>query len=487
MQGDILQIQNFRCHFFEDITLNEQTIPQTKLISLFLRKYLRFNYQLLWSEQDQPAFAAFHNHFTTDEYVPFIINKQNEHPYFFAPDKITQQTMDFISFDPRLITENNFHDDNRPYRNEQNIQGQQNLFTNNDNNNEEDNNINEEYMFENQNENRNEDIPLQINENNASEYTTPESTTSQTETSTTTQFVRNPTRIVSPRQNTHDPQSYLDTSPHRNITFNLPPHSDEVGKYETQNITSIRDTSVNVLSPTRTISNNTRNITRSIYDPPPLPSAFTHSNKTIQPENNRNNNQQTSSQHYDSFNYSFFPPSNTNIQTNNNQNVSHSNNNSVLMTQHPYAHSLQTNSSQTNPSRKSNFPSQNQRISYSTIVQCSQRRSQNPPLSHISTDPLYQMNQHTTYNPTTISSPVKMVQSVFPPSQYMPIQQDTFLNTSTSIPDPMKPFDGLDHFYIPEEYLQKVEARLTFAIGEELQNNPVKYKSWHSRRMAYIQ
>ena len=29
---------------------------------------------------------------------------------------IPLQTTDFISFDPRLITENNFHDDNRPYR-----------------------------------------------------------------------------------------------------------------------------------------------------------------------------------------------------------------------------------------------------------------------------------------------------------------------------------------------------------------------------------
>ena len=37
----------------------------------------------------------------------------------------------------------------------------------------------------------------------------------------------------------------------------------------------------------------------------------------------------------------------------------------------------------------------------------------------------------------------------------------------------MKPFDGLDHSYTPEEYLQQVEARLTFAIGEEPQNNPV--------------
>ena len=51
----------------------------------------------------------------------------------------------------------------------------------------------------------------------------------------------------------------------------------------------------------------------------------------------------------------------------------------------------------------------------------------------------------------------------------------------------MKPFDGLDNSYTPEEYLQQVEARLTFAIGEEPQNNPVKYRSWHNRRMAYIQ
>ena len=95
------------------------------------------------------------------------------------------------------------------------------------------------------------------------------------------------------------------------------------------------------------------------------------------------------------------------------------------MTHHPYAHLLQTNSSQ------NNFPPHNQGTSFSNIVQSSQRRYQNPPLSHISTDPLYQMNQHTTYNPTTISPPVKMLQSVVPPPQNMPIPQDTFINTST--------------------------------------------------------
>ena len=169
-------------------------------------------------------------------------------------------------------------------------------------------------MFETQNENNNEIIVHYIKENSASEYTTPESTTSaqdtsQTGTSTNTQFVRIPIRIVSPRQDTHDAQSY----------------SDEEVQDENQNITSIRDTSVNVSSPTRTFSNNTQNITRSIYDPS-LPSLniqtkqFNHKiilillNKILV----------NTMIH---FFHAFFPQSNTNIQTNNNQNVSQSNNN----------------------------------------------------------------------------------------------------------------------------------------------------------------
>ena len=97
------------------------------------------------------------------------------------------------------------------------------------------------------------------------------------------------------------------------------------------------------------------------------------------------------------------------------------------------------------------------------------------------------MNQHTTYNPTQISPTVNMAKSVVPPPQFIPIQQDTFIITSASIPEPMKPFDGLDPSHTPKEDLQQVEARLNFAIGEEPQNNPVKYRSWHNRRMAYIQ
>ena len=269
LQTDIKRTQTFLYHYFKDIVLNDQTIPQIKLLSLFLRKFFRFNYQLLWSQQDQPAFTEFSTDFTADECLPFVINKNNEHPYFFRSDTLTKETIDFKSFDPRLITENNLLDDNRPYRYEQITQEQPSLFINNENYNENNNDNNEEYTLENQNENRSENTVHHKNENNTSEYTTPESRTSahdasQTGTSATNHFIRVPTRVVSPRTNTYDPQSSSDTSPRRIITFFFPSISDEEIPEEDHNITSIRNTSVNVSSPTRTSPNNTQNIPRSI-------------------------------------------------------------------------------------------------------------------------------------------------------------------------------------------------------------------------------
>ena len=112
---------------------------------------------------------------------------------------------------------------------------------------------------------------------------------------------------------------------------------------ETQNVTFTRDTSVNVSSPKRTIPGNTRKTTRFRYDPhlhpsasPSIPSAFQQSNITSQPEDNSNNNQQISNQHYDAFNYSFFPQTITNIPMNNNPNVSQPNNNNSMTHHHTH-------------------------------------------------------------------------------------------------------------------------------------------------------
>ena len=79
LERDICQIQNFTYHFFKNITLNAQTVSQIRVYSLFLRKFFRFNFPLIWSTQDQAAFTAFPNFFTPEECLPFIINEQNKH------------------------------------------------------------------------------------------------------------------------------------------------------------------------------------------------------------------------------------------------------------------------------------------------------------------------------------------------------------------------------------------------------------------------
>ena len=75
-----------------------------------------------------------------------------------------------------------------------------------------------------------------------------------------------------------------------------------------------------------------------------------------------------------------------------------------------------------------------------------------------------------------------------PPSTITPntMSHPTYINSSTSLSEPIKPFDGLDHYYTPEEYLQHIEARVTFSLGLQptLEH---EYKFWHARRMAFIQ
>ena len=66
------------------------------------------------------------------------------------------------------------------------------------------------------------------------------------------------------------------------------------------------------------------------------------------------------------------------------------------------------------------------------------------------------------------------------------ISNPTHTNSSTSISEPIKPFDGLDHKYTPEEHLQHIEARVTFSLGLHPTTSH-EYKTWHARRMAFIQ
>ena len=66
------------------------------------------------------------------------------------------------------------------------------------------------------------------------------------------------------------------------------------------------------------------------------------------------------------------------------------------------------------------------------------------------------------------------------------MSQPTYINSSTSISESIEPFDGLYHNYTPEEYLQQIEARVTFSLGLQ-PTSEHEYKCWHARRMSFIQ
>ena len=66
------------------------------------------------------------------------------------------------------------------------------------------------------------------------------------------------------------------------------------------------------------------------------------------------------------------------------------------------------------------------------------------------------------------------------------ISNPTYNNSPTSVWEPIQPFDGFDHKDTPEEYLQHIEARVTFSLGLQPTNSH-EYNFRHARRMAFIQ
>ena len=151
-----------------------------------------------------------------------------------------------------------------------------------------------------------------------------------------------------------------------------------------------------------------------------------------------------------------------------------------------------TNSSHTQQSSTNNsqlnslntIPPPQTSNTFTPTLQNSQFQIPNPPSTKIRTNPLL---HNTPIKPFTNNSNVPAYNTV-PPSTLSrnTIPQPTYINSSTPISEPIKPFDGLDHNYTPEEYLQHIEARVTFSLG--LQPTSEKaYKYWHARRMAFIQ
>ena len=148
------------------------------------------------------------------------------------------------------------------------------------------------------------------------------------------------------------------------------------------------------------------------------------------------------------------------------------------------SHTQQSSTNNNRPNSLKTFPPSQTSNTIRPTLQNSQFQIPNPSSTNTRTNP------HV-HNPTTIpftkTSNVPTYKTV-PPStiSQSTISQPTYINSSTSISDPIKPFDGLDHNYTPEEYLQHTEAHVKFSLGLQATSEN-KYKFWHACRMAFIQ
>ena len=61
---DILQIHHFQYQFFQNLTLNTKTKEQIQIYPLFLRKFFKHNYQLVWHSKFQDACINFPQQFS---------------------------------------------------------------------------------------------------------------------------------------------------------------------------------------------------------------------------------------------------------------------------------------------------------------------------------------------------------------------------------------------------------------------------------------
>ena len=115
LQQVIFQIKNFQYRFVYNIILNDDTIPQVKILSQFLLKFLRFNHQLLWEQQDQNAYINFPQVPTETELLPYIISNEYRRLHYRDPTSFNVNYFEQINLDNNFITERSETSYNRPY------------------------------------------------------------------------------------------------------------------------------------------------------------------------------------------------------------------------------------------------------------------------------------------------------------------------------------------------------------------------------------
>ena len=493
LQQDISQVKNFQYRFFNNITLTEDTIPQIKVFTQILLKFFRFNYQLLWEQQDQQAYINFPQILTQTELLPYVIKNEHKHLQYRDPTSFNTTHLEQINLDHKFITEHFETSDNRPY-----------ITTN----------ISPETISEEQLSN----VVLQVSD---LQHINPSETATIHNTSELSEETEQPEEQT--EQTVQNTQSLTITNDSNLIQ--IPIHNITTEETNSQN----QDTTSNTTQDnTSVLSTSHTNITqpsqihrppRQNYDPPSLPSQFVNSNNTHDsPQQGSSNTQHTNIVHFQTSTPSSPPQTQTstytpaqnnpfqNVQTGLNINTNHSNPPFHYTTSrhlsrpplqpiltNPLSYNLtSTNSSHIQQSSTNNITI-NSLKNASTLqtsntlpptLQNSQFQIPNPPSTTIRTNPYFHNMSTTSFTNISKVPTYNTVQASTISQNTIP--QPTYINSSTSVSEPNKPFGGLDHNYLPEESLQHIEPRVTFSLGLQ-PTSEHEYKFWHARRMTFIQ
>ena len=458
---------------------------------------------MLWEQKDQNAYIHFPQVLTETELLPFIIRNDFKHSLYKNFTTFPVQYFQNIVLNPDFITQQSEISHNRPYVSNVNpLASDTNIIQHTINDQEtviqyQPSVVSQDSLqtINNAHESIQDDS---INDPNESLLSDKNLTNHQTETSQiaqdTTDSLQN-TIINQPTSSTAADSNELQVPIH-NITNN--PNN----RFHSDNTSILSTTNTTAIQPPQTHQVIQRN-----YDPRPPPSNNSnHSTPHSSPQQGSSNTFRTQNQTLTQSQFQMATPpqqttqpiqyipaqlsksQNTNpiltiniLHTNPGTNLTTSRTLSRPPLQLIHNKSLSYNPNSTNfhqqpSSTITQNPSTHQSLSTQVDNHLSFPTTQtNPPIQTLTFNilPLSQ-NSHTTHTIPPITTP--------PLTHTTP----TYINSSTSFSEPIKSFDGLDYNYTPEEYLQHIEARVTFSLGLQ-PTNAHEYKFWHARRIAFIQ
>ena len=494
---------------------------KSKFFTQFLLKFLRFNYQLLWEQKDQQAYVNFPQILTHIELLPYIIKNENKHLHYRDLTSFNITHFQQLNLDHNVLLEHSETSDNRPfitsdtshettpeeqtsnvqpsYTRQQSEQSEQDLSN----------------LFQNPDPSQEQPLYPPLSQNSDIQQPNPSETTT---THNTSEFPEE--TVQNTRSFTITDDSNLIIIPTHNITQNefTNQNQDNTSNTNPDNTSVLSTSNTNITPPSQTQVPSPRN-----YNPPSVPPQFstqinTHNSPQQSSSNTHHITQNTNTVHFQTptppspseIQTSTYTPAQTNpVQTTQptlNINTINSNPSSNYTTArhlsrpplqttltNPLSYSLtSTNPSNTQqpqinyntPNPLNTLSSQHTSNTITPTLQPSQFQIPHPSTTTIRTNPHFHNTSTTSLtniskNPTYNTTPPSTI-------SHNTMSHPTYINSSTSISEPIKPFDGLDHNYTPEEYLQHIEARVTFSLGLQptLEH---EYKFWHARRMAFIQ